>query len=89
MTAPLSDDERAELEFLRRRVTELEDEHARQLARLNAALGAAQERLYWLDRWQVDLNALMARPGAEEVRALARAARRPVRLYKRVKWRFR
>ena len=89
MNAPLSDDERAELEFLRCRVAELDAEHARQIATLNAALGAAQERLYWLDRWQVDLNALMARRGADELRALARAVRRPVRIYKRLKWRLR
>ena len=29
----------------------------------------AQERTYWLDRWHLDLNALMRRPGAAELRA--------------------
>ena len=70
----LTTDERAELEALRARVAELERERAEQIARANAAVAAAQERAYWLDRWHVDLNALMERPGAAEFRA-ARARR--------------
>jgi hypothetical protein len=82
----LTVDERAELEALRARVGELERERAEQIARANAAIAALQERIYWLDRWHVDLNALMARPGAAELRAAVRIVRgliRRVRLFKR------
>jgi hypothetical protein len=50
----------------------IEREHVEQLARAHAALAAAQDRSYWLDRWGVDLNALMRRPGARRLRALLR-----------------
>ncbi len=82
----LTVEERAELEALRARVGELERERAEQIARANAAVAALQERVYWLDRWHLDLNALMARPGAAELRAGVRVLRgviRRVRLLKR------
>jgi hypothetical protein len=50
----------------------LEREHAEQLARAHAALAEAQDRSYWLDRWGIDLNALMRRRGARRLRALLR-----------------
>jgi hypothetical protein len=50
----------------------IERKHVEQLARAHAALAAAQDRSYWLDRWDVDLNALMRRPGARRLRALLR-----------------
>jgi hypothetical protein len=53
----------------------IEREHVEQLARAHAALAAAQDRSYWLDRWGIDLNALMRRPGARRVRAALRALR--------------
>jgi hypothetical protein len=81
----LSQDERAELEALRARVAQLEAEHAEQIAAATAAIAAAQERAYWLDRWHVDLNALMEKPGAAEFRALLRAVRAPFRLARQVK----
>lgn len=82
----LTVDERAELEALRLRMAHLEHERAEQIAAANAAVAALQERVYWLDRWHLDLNALMARRGAAEFRAAVRAARgaiRGVRLVKR------
>lgn len=82
----LTVDERAELEALRARVRALEAERVKQAARANAAVAAAQERAYWLDRWHVDLNALMERPGGAELRSVLRAVRavvRHVRLAKR------
>ena len=82
----LTTDERAELLALRARVDALERERAEQAAAANAAIAAAQERVYWLDRWHLDLNALMAKPGAAEFRAALRFARgavRGVRLAKR------
>jgi hypothetical protein len=53
----------------------IEREHVEQLARAHAALAAAQDRSYWLDRWGIDLNALMRRPGARWVRWLLRCLR--------------
>lgn len=60
---------------LHQRLIALESEQREQIALLNAALAAAQDRSYWLDRWQVDLNAVMRRRGASELRALLRALR--------------
>jgi hypothetical protein len=48
-----------ELRALRERVEILEREHQQQISRANAAIAAAQDRSYWLDRWHLDLNALM------------------------------
>jgi hypothetical protein len=59
---------------------ELERRHTEEIARANAAIAAAQDRSYWLDRWQLDLNALMRRRGASELRATLRAARLVYRL---------
>ncbi len=65
----------SELEALRARVGALETELTEQAARANAAVAAAQDRAYWLDRWHVDLNAIMRRRGASELRASVRALR--------------
>ncbi len=56
--------------------TALEAELVEVQARANAAVAQWQERAYWLDRWHLDLNALMRRPGAAEFRAALRAVRR-------------
>lgn len=86
MTAePLTADERAELEALRARVAALEAERAEQVGRLQASLAQAQEKVYWLDRWRIDLNALMRKPGAAEFRAAIRVARGVVRRAKAAK----
>jgi hypothetical protein len=50
----------------------IEREHVEQLARAHEALAAAQDRSYWLDRWGLDLNAQMRKPGARRLRALLR-----------------
>jgi hypothetical protein len=84
----LSTIERAELEALRLRVAELERERSEQIARANAAVAAAQERAYWLDRWHIDLNALMAKPGAAEFRAAVRVVRAVLRRAKKLKRRL-
>jgi hypothetical protein len=88
VTEPLTVDERAELEALRARVGALEAERAELLRSTSAAVAAAQRRVYWLDRWHVDLNALMARPAADRVRALARTVRTPLRLARTLKRRL-
>jgi hypothetical protein len=64
-----------DLETLRRRVSDLERELEERTERANAAIAAAEDRSYWLDRWGLDLNALMRRRGAAEVRATIRAVR--------------
>jgi hypothetical protein len=69
----------AENAELRRRVALLEDELAEQAKRANLAVAVAQDRLYWLDRWHIDLNAVMRRPGAMRARALAKVLRAPIR----------
>lgn len=78
----------ADADALRTRVTELETELTEQAVRTNRLLAEAQERYYWLDRWHLDLNALMARPGAAEFRALIRVVRAVVRRAKRLKRRL-
>jgi SAM-dependent methyltransferase len=74
--------ESAELSALRERLEALERESAERAERANNALAAAQDRSYWLDRWQVDLNAVMRRRGAGEVRAGLRALRAVYRFAK-------
>jgi hypothetical protein len=76
---------RNENERLRARVAALEDELLEVQARANAAVARWQDRAYWLDRWHLDLNAAMRRPGAEQARAGLRAARTVVRLVKRLR----
>ncbi len=65
----------AENERLRARVAALEAELVEVQARTNAAIAKWQEQAYWLDRWHLDLNALMRRPGAVELLGAVRAAR--------------
>jgi hypothetical protein len=67
--------QREELERLRARVAELEAELLDVQAWANEAVGAAQAQTYWLDRWQLDLNALMRRRSAERLRAALRVVR--------------
>ena len=50
-------------------------ERSDELARAHEALAAAQDRSYWLDRWNLDLNALMRRRGAGELLTAMRAIR--------------
>jgi hypothetical protein len=88
VSAPLTSDERAELEALRARVEALEAERAELAARTSAAVAAAQRRAYWLDRWHLDLNAVMARPAAGRMRELARGLRTPVRAARGLKRRL-
>jgi len=79
----------AENERLRSRVAALEVELVEVQARTNAAVAHWQERAYWLDRWHLDLNALMRRRGAMETLAAVRFLRSGVRLLRQAKWRLR
>lgn len=75
----------SENELLRSRVAALEVELVELQARTDAAVGQWQERAYWLDRWHLDLNALMRKPGAAELRAGVRALRTVIRAFRRAK----
>jgi hypothetical protein len=77
-----------EIEQLRARVAALEAELVEVQTRANAAVAEWQERAYWLDRWHLDLNAAMRRPGAAQFRAAVRAVRSVVWALKRLKRRF-
>jgi hypothetical protein len=65
----------------RARLEALERQHSEEIARANAAIAAAQDRSYWLDRWNVDLNAVMRRRGASELRFAVRALRAVYRFF--------
>jgi hypothetical protein len=78
----------AENELLRARVAALEAELVEVQTRTNAAIGQWQERAYWLDRLHLDLNKLMERPGANELRLALRAVRSVVWRIKRIKRRL-
>ncbi len=77
-----------EIARLRARVADLEAELMTVEDWANRTVGAAQERLYWLDRWHIDLNAVMERPEAGQVRALLRALRSVYRFCVRLKRRL-
>jgi hypothetical protein len=64
-----------ENERLRARVGALEAELVEVQSRTNSAIAKWQEQAYWLDRWHLDLNALMRRPGAAELLGAMRMAR--------------
>lgn len=82
---PMAEVSTDEVAVLRARVAELERQLAEQAARANAAVAAAEDRAYWLDRWHLDLNAVMARPAADRARATMRALRVPYRLLVRAR----
>jgi cell division septum initiation protein DivIVA len=72
----MSDDLREENARLRARVAELEQQLGEQAAAANAAIAAAQDRSYWLDRARIDLNRVMAGRAGRALEALARVRRR-------------
>ena len=72
-------DLRAENEALRARVAELERRLAEQSAAANAAVAQAQKRVYWLDRWHVDLDVWARSPQLRVLRAAVRSVRDVVR----------
>jgi hypothetical protein len=75
-----------ELDELRRRVADLERELAEHTARANAAVAAAEDRSYWLDRMRIDMNALMRNPAARALFSLAQFA---ARVWRAQSWRLR
>jgi hypothetical protein len=79
----------AEVERLRARVTALESELVEVQDRANTAVAEWQERAYWLDRWHLDLNALMRKPGAAQLRGALRGIRAVTRAFRLAKRRLR
>ena len=82
ITAP----QEPEVETLRARVAELEGLLAEQSRATNALVARSQEKLYWLERWHVDLDTVMRKPGAEQLLGLVKTVRggfRFVRVTKR------
>jgi predicted nucleic acid-binding Zn-ribbon protein len=77
-----------EIGHLQARLAQLESELVEVQARANAAVAEAQEKAYWLDRLHIDLNAVMRRPGANEVRIVLRAVRSVLWRLKRIKRRL-
>lgn len=77
-----------ELLALRARVAELEALLARQTKATHELVARSQEKLYWLERWHVDLDAVMAKPGATWLLDAAKSARAGVRRVRRAKRRF-
>lgn len=73
---------------LRARVAELEAQLADQARATNELVARSQEKLYWLERWQVDLDAVMQKPGAEQLLELVKRLRSVVRLARRTKRRL-
>ena len=71
----------SEIDALRARVAELEAQLIETEDWANRVVGAAQERAYWLDRWHVDLNAVMQRRSATWIRAVLRAVRSVYRFF--------
>jgi hypothetical protein len=78
-------EQESEVEALRARVAHLERELAERTERANAALAAAQDRLYWIDRWRIDPNRVLgSRPG-QVAYVIARQGRRAMRAAGRVR----
>jgi hypothetical protein len=86
-TEPTSSEQalQRENEALRARLAALEQELVEVQARANATVASWQERAYWLERWHLDLNALMERRGASEFRALLRFVRSITRAARRAR----
>jgi hypothetical protein len=85
----MTEQEQSEVQQLRARVVALEAELVETQARTNAIVAQTQERVYWLDRWHLDLNALMRRRGAAELRGALRGMRAVSRAIRRAKRRLR
>lgn len=88
VTASADDVDDAEVTLLRARVAELEHLLAEQIRATNALVASSQEKLYWLERWHVDLDAVMRRPGAERALEAVKLVRSGVRSLRRAKRRL-
>jgi hypothetical protein len=78
-------EQESEVEALRARVAQLEHELAERTERANAALAAAQDRLYWIDRWRIDPNRVLGSRLGQVAYVIARQGRRAMRAAGRVR----
>jgi len=69
----------AEIAALQARVADLEHQLEQQARTTTALVARSQEKLYWLERWNVDLDRLMAKPGALRALESLKAVRGVVR----------
>lgn len=68
-------EQQADIEALRARLVALEAENEELRRRSGAAVAAARRQAAWLEELDLDLNALMGKRGAHELRAAFRGAR--------------
>jgi hypothetical protein len=80
-----SEGQGAEIERLRARVAELEQELLETEAWANETVGAAQAQSHWIERWGIDINGFMRSSWGLRLRALARVARAVYRRLDRFK----
>jgi hypothetical protein len=85
---PTTDPREAEIAALRARVAELEAELARQAQATAGQLAEAQEKLYWLERWHVDLDRVMRKPGAVPALNALRSSRQVIWRVRKLKRRL-
>jgi uncharacterized coiled-coil protein SlyX len=85
---PTTNSREDETAVLQSRVSELEAQLAEQTRATAALVAEAQEKLYWLERWHVDLDALMRKRGAMQTLELVRGARRRAWQLRRLKRRL-
>ena len=77
-------DSQAEVERLRARVAELERELAERTERANAAVAAAQDRVYWLDKWRIDPNRVLGSAAGRRAFDTAQQIRRVIAKLRRL-----
>ena len=75
----------AELDALNARIAELEAQLDEQARATNAIVARSQEKLYWLERWHIDLDRLMLRRSARLMLAALKPVRAVVRRVRRLK----
>jgi uncharacterized coiled-coil protein SlyX len=75
---PTTDPRDAEIAALRARVADLEAQLAEQARSTAQLVAVSQDKLYWLERWHVDLDRVMRKPGAIQALDTLRASRKVV-----------
>jgi len=68
-----------EIAELKARIKQLESEREDLLERSNRVVAESQQKIYWLERWHIDLNKLMRRRWTEDLRASMRIFRAGMR----------
>lgn len=85
---PTTDAREAEIAALRARVAELEAQLEAQAQATTRLVAEAQEKLYWLERWHIDLDRIMRKPGAIQSLDALRSARKVVWRIRKLKRRL-